>query len=594
MERYQVTGNEYLSLPTIRERDGAIEGVTFLHMGARGMLEIRGGDGLIKPTLNVGGREAALAPVWERDRYWIPRFAAEADGAALACVYLAPPGERAFGIRLEVKNTGARGIAAAFGVKGDWAMTLHEVNEKKTLDSGRRVSASGWNNAFVWEQYAVLPLFAFAPVTEDSQPFSVFAQGAVCAYNGFSYSITKSADLAPGESACLCVYFGVGYEEVAAATAAKELLRRGWDALYARTAGWLDKRVRHVANPVIKRLLNTNMFFSFFFASGRTMDTEELCLMTSRSPRYYVSAAYWDRDSLLWSFPAVLMADAERAREMLCYVFTTQIRNCGVHSRYIDGTVLEPGFELDELCAPVIALARYTEATGDLAFAAQPFVQSGLRHILTLLLKCRHPRVELYETFLQPTDDLRNFPYLTYDNMLVWRAFKELAVFLVDASLATRAQLVREAVYTHCVREKDGKRFFAWSQDLDGHYDIYDEPPGSLQLLPHYGFCAAGDEIYQYTMEIIRGAGYRYSFAGFPVAEIGCAHAPHPWVLSICNSLLSGHADTALLHLANTSMDNGIACESVDEVTEQCATGEAFATCAGFLSYALYTSCGGK
>lgn len=71
-------------------------------------------------------------------------------------------------------------------------------------------------------------------------------------------------------------------------------------------------------------------------------------------------------------------------------------------------------------------------------------------------------------------------------------------------------------------------------------------------------------------------------------------HAPHPWVLSICNSLLSGHADTALSHLRLTRMDNGIACESVNEITGECETGEAFATCAGFLSFALYTACGEK
>ena len=34
---YQVTGNEYLSLPTIREEDGAVEGVTFLYMQAKGL-----------------------------------------------------------------------------------------------------------------------------------------------------------------------------------------------------------------------------------------------------------------------------------------------------------------------------------------------------------------------------------------------------------------------------------------------------------------------------------------------------------------------------------------------------------------------------
>ena len=36
-----------------------------------------------------------------------------------------------------------------------------------------------------------------------------------------------------------------------------------------------------------------------------------------------------------------------------------------------------------------------------------------------------------------------------------------------------------------------------------------------------------------------------------------------------------------------TEMDNGIACESVHEETGECTTGEAFATCAGFLAYAL-------
>ncbi len=34
-------------------------------------------------------------------------------------------------------------------------------------------------------------------------------------------------------------------------------------------------------------------------------------------------------------------------------------------------------------------------------------------------------------------------------------------------------------------------------------------------------------------------------------------------------------------------MDNGIACESIDENTGESTTGEAFATCAGYLSFAL-------
>ena len=313
--------------------------------------------------------------------------------------------------------------------------------------------------------------------------------------------------------------------------------------------------------------------------------------MTSRSPRYYVSAAYWDRDSLLWAFPAILTVDAAYAREILTYVFTRQARNFGVHSRFIDGTMLEPGFELDELCAPVIALDRYVEKTGDTAFAARPFVRDGLEEILRRMEAKKHPSVPMYETFLQPTDDMHNHIYLTYDNALVCYALRALAELLNRSELAEEAERTRRAVYEHCVKEQNGRPFFAWSVDLNGHFDIYDEPPGSLLLLPFYGFCEESDPIWQTTAAMIRDESYPLSFAGHPIAEIGCKHAPHPWILSICNSLLSGHADSALLHLSRTPLDNGVACESVNEDTGLCETGEAFATCAGFLSYALYCAC---
>ncbi len=584
---YQVTGNEYLSLPTIREDNGAVEGVTFLYMQAKGLLELRGDGGLLRPYLTVGGARAALAPAWERAHCWIPTFTAQAQGIAFTCTYLTPVGERAFAIRLTAMNGGDAPQAVRIGLDGQWDRTLHEINETTELPEGREVIRSGWNSMFIWQQRPGLPLFAFAPCVGDSQPFSEVDQGAVWAQDGWAFDIGKPATLAPGEETVLDVFFGIGYEAVAAATSAKELLRQGFDPLLARTQQWLAAREKPVGDPALSTLLNTNLFFAYFYASGRTVDTEELCLMTSRSPRYYVSAAYWDRDSLLWAFPAILATDAAYAREILTYVFTRQARNFGVHSRYIDGTVLEPGFELDELCAPVVALTRYTEATGDAAFAAEPAVQKALLQILCTLEGKKHPSEALYETFLQPTDDLRRYPYLTYDNALVCYTLRALAALLHRPELLARAQAVQEAVYAHCVKEQGGKRFFAWSVDLIGGFDIYDEPPGSLQLLPMYGFCQTTDEVWLNTVSIIRDRSYSLSFADAPIAEIGCKHAPHPWVLSICNSLLSGHAQAALRHLRLTNMDNGIACESVNEHTGACETGEAFATCAGFLAYAL-------
>ena len=82
---------------------------------------------------------------------------------------------------------------------------------------------------------------------------------------------------------------------------------------------------------------------------------------------------------------------------------------------------------------------------------------------------------------------------------------------------------------------------------------------------------------------MIRSPDYAYSFAGCEFADIGCAHAPHPWLLSVANSLLSGGEERAISILRRAKMDNGIVCESIDEHTGECATGEHFATAAGFV-----------
>lgn len=585
-EMYQVTGNEYLSLPTLRERDGVLEGLTFLHMGAKGMLEVRGNDDapFMKPFMTVKGIEVPLTSLaWERAHYWIPSFTAKAGQLTIKGTVLCPLNERAFFYRLQVKNGGEGPVACGAGLRGRWAHTLHEVNESKPVGGEVFLLKSGWNHHSVMEMRTGLPLFALAPIFEDT----VQEHWEKTQENQVDFALERDWTLDPGEEGTVDFIWGLGYEEVAASTSAKELFRRGFNRMYAETCEWLAARERHAADEKLNTLLNTNMFFSFFFASGRTMDTEEFVLMTSRSPRYYVSCAYWDRDSLLWSFPAILMTDPAYAREILHYVFTKQIRNVGVHSRFIDGTVLEPGFELDELCAPVLALEKYMQATHDESFFEKPCVQEGIERILRLLETKKHLELDLYETFLQPTDDMHVYPYLTYDNVLVWRILTDLGCRLNREDLSKQALRVKEAILRHCVKEQDGKRFFAWSQDLNGKYDVYDEPPGSLQLLSYYGFCEADDPVYLNTVSLIRDPDYPYSFAGKPIAEIGCAHAPHPWVLSIANSLLCGHKDTAFLHLMRTQMDNGIACESVDEETGECTTGEAFATCAGFLAYAL-------
>ncbi len=588
MERYLPTGSEQVSLPRVNEINAGVEDLTFLHMASRGLIDLRGGqlEPLMRPFVAQQGVEAELGGFeWSRLGYWYPRFAARAGALGLEGVILTPVGERGFGYRLRLTNNGAETVETAFGLRGQTGSAWHCVNVDKPIEGALNCYVSGWSGLPVFEQMCGVPLFALAPICEGECRAEFESAG-----EGWLWRLERTVRLAPGESAEFTAWWGLGLEEVSAVTSARELQRRGWDWELRRSLAWLAQRSLDLGDEALTRLYNTNLFFCIFFSTGRTLDTEELVLVTSRSPRYYVSAAYWDRDSLLWSFPAVLDADAALAREMLGYVFGRQRRNIGVHSRFIDGTVLEPGFELDELMAPVLALERYVDATCDRSVLADPDVLRGIDGILRKLDAERAEGCELYETFLQPTDDERVYPYITYDNVLVWRALRALGRLFERPELTERAERVRRAIYDNCIF--DGA--FAWSVDLAGGHDVYDEPPGSLLLLPYYGFCAWDDPVYLKTAEMIRSPDYAYSFAGCEMAEIGCPHAPHPWLLSIGNSLLCGRSSEALEHLRRTRLDNGIACESVDEHTGECTTGEAFATCAGFICHALRRAIGGE
>ena len=586
MDRYLPTGNEMVSLPKINELTAGIEDFTFLSMQYKGMIEVRGSSNtpLIQPFIRTGEAELPLTDLqWSRDSYWIPALQAKVGSSRFGMTILTPIGERGFAVKLSL--TAGEDISLTWGLKGCWDGSFHCVNEDKELDGIPRCYRSGWNHSLIFDFRCGTPLFAFAPMCSQETDADFHEEnGAIF------YTLSRQEEIPAGEVRELIFYWGLGFEEVAAATSAKEMLRRGWDWEYRRTVSWLEKRTRQMPTAKLTDIYNTNLLFCIFYSTGITLDTEELVCATSRGTRYYVSAAYWDRDVLLWSFPAILDAAPDLAEQILHYVYGRQRRNLGIHSRYIDGTVLEPGFELDELMAPVIALEAYVERTGDRSILTDSNVQKGITQILNTLETMRHPKIPLYETFLQPTDDEIVHPYLTYNNVLVWRALGALARLYPSKYdfLAATAEVVKAAIYTHCVFHDDtGRPYFAWSVDLKGQHNVYDEPPGSLQLLPYYGFCESDDPVWRNTVSMIRSSAYAYSFAGQPIAEIGCAHAPYPWLLSLCNSLLCGYGEKAFRELEIMEMDNGIACESVHPITGACMTGAAFATCAGFLCHSM-------
>ena len=214
------------------------------------------------------------------------------------------------------------------------------------------------------------------------------------------------------------------------------------------------------------------------------------------------------------------------------------------------------------------------------------------------LKRQRHPRLALYRTFLLPSDDPAQYPYVTYDNALVWAGLQVLAEIRrgdgkeeAAQAIEEEASRLKEVLYRYAVVPGTNGPMFAWAFDPDGDHVLYDEPSGSLGLLAHYGFCDTDDPVFRNTVAWIHGAGNPYWISEGPFATPACPHVGHPWILALANDLMAGRDISGTLEkVARAEMDNGYACETIAKDSGELRTGAAFATCAGWLAAGIFES----
>ncbi len=610
------TGNEWVSLSCIDRLHAGVHAVGSILLGRRGVVELRGesrrpgAKPLLRPVFFREDGEVDMRGKyrWERTDDWLPSFSSEAEGLSIRGTWVAPPGHRGFLLCLKVElEEDAKAVQV--GLDGFLAATELCVFRPRRPPCQNVVLHDGWTSSVVLEANFAGDLMALG--IGATVPFDVDAcagrQGTLESLPRGSEIISendgespisfrlRAGRVEPGGSFEMAFVFGVAPERDGARTTQIDLRRHGVQGLIESTKSWLEKRKGSLSDPSLNSFFNRNLLFNYFFACGRALDTEEVVSLTSRSPAYYVSGATWERDSLLWSFPALLLVDVDTARRMLLFMFSRHARNAGEHAHYLDGAVLYPGFELDELAAYFVALGRYLDATGDEGILDEPAVETSLPRLEAKLLSRRHPDpdIELYSTFLLSSDDPSPHPWVTYDNVLVWRAFEVLRCIYerkgnaeVGASHGVRARRIRSSIYEHLVHPE--QKVFSWSADLAGEHRLYDEPSGSLLLLPYYGFCAKDDPVWIRTQEFLHSKDYPYYFGEGPFKGHGCLHYPeHPGGLGLAASLLCGRRDEALEVIRNAPLDEGLACETYEVETGEVRTGAAFATCAGLISWAL-------
>lgn len=593
-----LTGNEYLSLPDIGTA-GEISSLNVLHMGARGLLEFRGDEErpLLAPYVTVDGEEALLPDrlTWRYRNDWMPHFEVRVDGRySIDGQIITPPGRRGGCFRLRLTNLSAAPLTVEMGWRGCWGEFNHLIFNRRPVKGERSVEYDSWTGSLILEARSGLPLAALALALtaeqkEETKPRWDYSSRPD---EPVSYLGAVMMEAAPGSSASVTLFIAVNLEADGAGTTAMDLKRHGAASLAAETERWLEERRIDLPEPAASALLNRNLFFNYFYALGRALDDDSLVPVTSRSPRYYVSAAYWSRDTLLWSFPGLLLADRKIARELLLTVFRRHLNRAGEHAHYINGTLLYPGFELDQLAAHFLALERYETATGDLSLLDEEIVNRGLKLLAKKALAQFDPQSGLYRTFLDPSDDPVLYPFLIYNNALLQCAFTYLASLQAagrwddPTDFAGLAGALQQEIYRQGTVKGPHGIMFAWAVDGKGRFQLYDNPPGSLQLLAFYGFCSPEDRVFRNTVSWIRSSNNPYFHVEGPFAEAGSQHAPNPWPLAACNDILALN-EGGVDFLLRAPMDNGFCCETVHPQTGRASTGAAFASAAGFLAHAL-------
>jgi uncharacterized protein len=593
------TGNLYVALPQLSRLDAGIYSVGATSLKDNGLLELCGApeEGLpfLRPLIELDGRRLALADLrWERLDGWLPRFTCQATGLEISGTIFAPLDEKGFVYLLEV--TATQDGRVNLGLEGWWKSLDLVVFSGRALEAKRLVWRDSWTGSLVGEASSGLPLLAWG-----MQP----DQEAGLTLEGEHYRWETPFELKAGQTARAACYISLNLERDGARSGALHLRRMGWQRLLSETRAWLIAHSHDISDPTLSRIFHENLFFNYFYAQSRCLDQPELVLMTSRSRSYYVCAAYWARDACLWSFPGLLLVDRRQARRALQAILTRYLPEAAQHALYLNGQTLYPGFELDQACAPLIALEHYLQVTGKRELFQQAWLPAALSQAYQTISGHYDAQTGLYGTFLTPHDDPTGFPYLTFNNVLVWRALQILADLddagathyrsashlkrashLKSAShLRQQAEKLKLAILKKCVRQGPFGPQYVAAVDAEGACDWNDLPGASWSLFPYYGFCSAKAPLYLNSLRWIYSEHNPHYYPG-PFGGAGTAHFPFPSCFDLTNRLL--RKDPAALELIKQlKMDHGLACESFDSQTGAVRTGAAFATLAGFLAYAL-------
>lgn len=550
---WQVTGNHWLALPCIHPADGAVHAVGVLHRGARASLEFAGsaeylqgqGAALARPVLRVDGERKHLSAqglAWERLYEWLPTFTSTVGALVLRGTVFAPYGRTAdvagavYALLLE--NRGETELRVTVSLEGVLGARQLRVRTPRPVGDAHRLVAAP-HDVIVLEGTGQPALAALAIAADGEARVETVGGDAP------GYALHRDLTVPPGARATAAFYIAAGPERDGAEATVAVMRRRGWSDLLAVTRDALQSLEQTVGHEGIDRLINRNLLFAYFYAAGRALDDAHYYVVRARAPWNGNGVTVRDWEALMWTLPAVQLADPALAHELL-------LRTCELHGyapgdgvHYLDGTLFEPGLSLEGLAAFALAIDRYIRETGDEQLVDEPVVADTLYVSWEDLAARRDRQVPLYATEVTLSGEPAAQPFTLHGNAVAAQALDVFRRTLDEGSArgVEDPEAVRAAMRRHFAIEQDGRVTFASATDLAGHAVTEDDPAASAYWLPLYGAVERHDSVYRRT---VRGVGTE----------------PHA-LAQQCARLMGPDAAAVLQWFRRAPLDNGIAAEIV-------------------------------
>ena len=576
-ERILYAGNHYLSIPIINCRNGAINSINVVSLSKKALVELKGEANLFTPHFYREGKEIEIEKIdVSKEQYYLPRLDFFLKGG-IKVIGRIFTDLREKGFIYSFESSEEIEISLFFDLKNVSLLRFdsHEIDTKKIVKRDKwlgnpvvNIFSSGVSLALAFGGDKDFKVDGFKGKGRPTLVLKIFCQNKNC------------------------FYIAVNYDPDGASTTLIHLRRKGYRGIYYEFLDWLKKKtIPYPKDPELESRLNENLFFNYFYSIAKDMESDKYLALTSRSPRYYVSGAFWERDCILWSLPAIRLVCPKLYQQLAREMILLHSKNSGDHAHYIDGTVLYPGFELDEAASYFILLDNLEDHFFDEG------VMRALEEVFERIEREYDPQTGLYKTFLLPSDDPAEYPLVTIDNVILWRGLHNWREILLKKEKIKEAQLINQkienihrGIYKYLVKEIEGKRMFLWSTDGKGNFRLYNDPPGSLGTLCFYRFVDKDDSIFRNTIDYYYSSRYSYYFKDAQINELAGDHHPHtPSGLGLCGSILNPVlSNVALEWLKRAKMDYGLLAESFDKDSGEAKTGVGFASGCGYLAYSLY------